>query len=108
ANVVFRPRNMTPQQLAAGYAWCYQREFGLGSIWRRRPHAWNQVLPYLAMSMLYKKSNWLWPLLIRHRLTLRAWRPLGEVSRRRHVRWRRRTEMQDAPTGTAAPVYPGV
>ena len=46
--------------------------------------------PYLAMSYLYKKSNRLWPLLIRHRLTHVVWRPLVEMSRRRHVRFRRR------------------
>jgi radical SAM superfamily enzyme YgiQ (UPF0313 family) len=36
AHVVFRPRHMTPVQLAAGYAYCYQRTFSHRSIWRRR------------------------------------------------------------------------
>ena len=48
------------------------------------------VLPYLAMSYLYKRSNWLWRLLIHLRLTARVWRPLVELSRRRHLRFRRR------------------
>ena len=39
------------------------------SIWRRRPDDWRAVPPYLAMSYLYKRSNRLWHLLIRHRLT---------------------------------------
>jgi hypothetical protein len=30
------------------------------------------------MAYLHKKSNWLWPLLIRRRLTRAVWRPLLE------------------------------
>jgi radical SAM superfamily enzyme YgiQ (UPF0313 family) len=96
AHVVFRPRHMSPEQLAEGYGWCYQRLFSHQSIWRRRPADRSAVLPYLAMSYLYKRSNRLWHLLIRHRLTATVWRPLVEWTRRRHVRFRRRLEC--APT----------
>ena len=89
SHVVFRPHRMTVEQLAEGYAWCYRRLFGHRSIWRRRPSDWRAVPPYLAMSYLYKRSNFLWHLLIRHRLTARAWRPLVELTRRRHLRFRR-------------------
>jgi hypothetical protein len=81
---------MTPEQLAEGYAWCYERLFSHRSIWRRRPTAASAVLPYLAMSYLYKRSNWLWHLLIQHRLTHAVWSPLVEQTRRRHLRFRRR------------------
>src|SRR5579862_820882 len=37
AHAVFRPRNMSPGELEAGYAWMYRRLFSHGSIWRRRP-----------------------------------------------------------------------
>ena len=37
AHVVFRPARMSTEELAAGYAWCYERLFSHGSIWRRRP-----------------------------------------------------------------------
>ena len=37
AHVVFRPARMTPEQLAEGYAWCYESLFSHRSIWRRRP-----------------------------------------------------------------------
>src|SRR5216683_33831 len=73
-HVVFRPRHMTPEELAEGYAWCYRRLFSDASIWRRRPRDPRAVLPYLAMSYLYKRSNRLWYRLIRHRLTGLAWR----------------------------------
>ena len=94
AHVVFRPRHMTPEALAEGYSWCYRRLFSNASIWRRRPEDARAVLPYLAMSYLYKRSNRLWPLLIRHRWTAGAWRPLVELTRQRHVRFRRRLEAQ--------------
>src|SRR6266478_6302324 len=48
AHVVFRPRHMTADELAAGYAWCYRHLFSHRSIWRRRPHDWHAVAPYLA------------------------------------------------------------
>ncbi len=92
AHVVFRPRHMEPEQLAAGYAWCYRRLFSHRSIWRRRPRDIRSVLPYLAMSYLYKKSNRFWHQLIRHQLTGVVWHPLVEWTRRRHVRFRRRLE----------------
>jgi radical SAM superfamily enzyme YgiQ (UPF0313 family) len=92
AHAVFRPRHMTPAELEAGYAWCYQRLFGHRSIWRRRPQDYRAVLPYLAMSYLYKRSNRVWYRLIRHRLTARVWGGLVEWTRRRHVRFRGRLE----------------
>jgi hypothetical protein len=97
AHVVFRPRHMTAEQLADGYAWCYRRLFSHRSIWRRRPTDVRAVLPYLAMSYLYKRSNRLWHLLIRHRLTALVWRPLVEWTRRRHVKFRRRLEEKASP-----------
>jgi radical SAM superfamily enzyme YgiQ (UPF0313 family) len=96
AHVVFRPRYMTPEQLANGYAWCYQRLFSHRSIWRRRPADVQAVLPYLAMSYLYKRSNRLWHWLIRLQLTATVWRPLVEWTRRRQVRFRKRLETADA------------
>lgn len=89
AHTVFRPRHMTPEQLEEGYAWCYEQLFSLSSIWTRRPESLLQVPGYLAMALLYKRANRLWPFLIRHRLTHAVWRPLVELSRFCHVRSRR-------------------
>jgi radical SAM superfamily enzyme YgiQ (UPF0313 family) len=90
AHVVFQPKHMTPEALYEGYAWAYRRTFSHGSIWRRRPERLGAVLPYLGMSYLYKRANRLWPILIRFGLTHAVWSPLVELSRRRHVRGRRR------------------
>ena len=92
AHVVFRPKHMTPGELFEGYAWCYRRLFSHASIWRRRPRDVRAVPAYLGMSYLYKRANWLWPLLIRHRMTARVWHPLVEYTRRRHLGFRRRLE----------------
>ncbi len=90
AHVVFQPKHMTPDELFAGYAWCYERLFSHASIWRRRPHDLRSVLPYLAMSYLYKRSNRFWHFLIRQQLTHAVWWPLVEWTRRRHLRFRAR------------------
>lgn len=89
AHCVFQPKHMSPDELEAGYAWIYRRLFSLRSIWKRRPKDWSAVLPYLAMAILYKRSNWLWKLLIRHRLTHAVWSPLVHLTRWRHLRFRR-------------------
>jgi radical SAM superfamily enzyme YgiQ (UPF0313 family) len=92
AHAVFRPKHMTPEELEEGYAWIYQRLFSHASIWRRRPHDWHAVAPYLAMSYLYKRSNRFWHLLIKHNLVHAVWRPLVELTRLRHLRFRKRLE----------------
>jgi radical SAM superfamily enzyme YgiQ (UPF0313 family) len=88
AHAVFRPRNMTPEELEDGYAWMYRRLFSHASIWRRRPADWRAVAPYLAMSYLYKRSNRFWRFLIKHQLVHAVWGPLVELTRIRHVRFR--------------------
>ena len=90
AHAVFRPQHMSPEELEHGYAWIYQRLFSHSSIWRRRPEDWRAVPAYLAMSYLYKRSNRLWHLLIKHDLVHAVWRPLVELTRIRHLRYRQR------------------
>jgi len=105
ANVVFRPARMTVEELADGYSWCYRRLFSHRSIWRRRPADPRAVPAYLAMSYLYKRSNRLWKFLIQQRLTAWAWRPLVELTRRRHLTFRKRlASAADATTKRAAAV----
>lgn len=90
AHCVFRPARMSPDELERGYAWMYEETFSDAGIWRRRPRDPAAVPAYLAMSYLYKRLNPVWPLLIRHRLTHAAWNPLVELTRRRHLVFRRR------------------
>jgi len=87
-HAVFRPKHMSPEELERGYQWIYERLFSHASIWRRRPADWRAVPAYLAMSYLYKRSNRLWHLLIKYDLVHAVWRPLVELTRIRHVRFR--------------------
>ena len=85
-HAVFMPKLMSPDELEQGYAWCYQQLFSTRSIWRRRPQDARSIPAYLAGSVLYKKMNWLWPVLTRARLTHAVWRPLIALSRRLRTR----------------------
>lgn len=102
SHAVFQPKHMSPEELERGYAWTYQRLFSARSIWARRPEDSAAVLPYLAMSALYKRSNPLWELLIRTRSTNRVWAPLVEITRRRHVAMR---NTMRAEGGLAQPAW---
>jgi hypothetical protein len=95
AHAVFRPKHMTAEELERGYAWVYQRLFSHASIWRRRPEDWRAVAPYLAMSYLYKRSNRFWHFLIRRHLVHAVWRPLVELTRLRHLRFRQHLALGD-------------
>lgn len=108
ANVVFRPLRMSASELAEGYARCYQRLFSLRSIVARRPSDPRAVLPYLAMSLLYKRANPFWQFLIERRLTARVWRPLVELSRKRHLAFRRRLANASQGASPGMPLPAGV
>jgi radical SAM superfamily enzyme YgiQ (UPF0313 family) len=116
AHVVFRPKHLTPKELLLGYDWLYRRLFSHVSIWRRRPESLGALPTYLAGCYLYKRSNRLWKFLIQHQLVRRVWRPLVELSRRRHLAFRRRLAAEPvaevaaaAPAGKAgSPVFAGV
>lgn len=119
AHVVFRPRHLSPEELQLGYDWLYRRLFSLGSIWHRRPAGLAAVPAYLAMSLLYKRSNRLWHWLIERRLVHRVWSPLVHLTRARHLRFRARLAHQPipaydppaavtkVPTPGSTPAYPG-
>jgi hypothetical protein len=48
------------------------------------------------MSLLYKHSNWLWKFVIRHRITQAVWKPLVQLTRLRHLRYRARLAREEA------------
>ena len=106
AHCVFRPARMTLDQLEAGYRRCYRRLFSLRSIWRRRPRGAVAAAAYLASSLLYKRANALWQVVIRRGWTARAWRPLVELSRRRHLAWRRRVRRAERELAAASSSTP--
>jgi radical SAM superfamily enzyme YgiQ (UPF0313 family) len=101
AHVVFQPKNMSPEELQLGYDWLYRRLFSHASIWRRRPAETSAQPAYFAGCYLYKRSNRLWRFLIKHQLVHAVWSPLVELTRRRHLRFRRQLEssaLETAPS----------
>ncbi|HLH04612.1 MAG TPA: radical SAM protein [Bryobacteraceae bacterium] len=108
AHAVFQPRRMSPEELEEGYAWVYRRLFSHASIWRRRPEDWRSIAPYLAMSYLYKRSNRFWHLLIRHDLVHTVWQPLVELTRLRHLQFRRRLADRAKPANAVGIITAGV
>lgn len=107
AHAVFHPKHMTPEELERGYSWMYQRLFSHASIWRRRPEDWRSVAPYLAMSYLYKRSNRFWRLLIKYHLVHAVWRPLVELTRLRHLRYRQELSASETLVGRGVNVVAG-
>jgi radical SAM superfamily enzyme YgiQ (UPF0313 family) len=107
AHAVFRPKNMSPEELEQGYAWMYQHLFSHASIWQRRPVDWLAVAPYLVGSDLYKRSNRFWRLLIKQHLVHVAWRPLVELTRLRHVRFRKELAACETPSRPGASAMSG-
>jgi radical SAM superfamily enzyme YgiQ (UPF0313 family) len=109
AHAVFQPRHMSPEELEQGYGWLYERLFSGQSIWRRKPQDWRAVAPYVAMSYLYKRSNRVWHALIKYGLVHQVWTPLVELTRQRHLRFRRRLEkLHTLPSSSGAVVSAGV
>ena len=90
AHAVFRPKHMTPEELEHGY--CMDLPPPVFPRFHLAPPARGlaAVPPYLAMSYLYKRSNRFWHLLIKHDLVNPVWKPLVEMTRLRHVHYRRR------------------
>lgn len=55
ANVVFKPANMTPEQLYGGYIWIYKNVYSLPCIFKRMPNNFGQAVPYLLFNLFYRK-----------------------------------------------------
>ena len=55
ANVVFKPKNMTPEELYNGYIWIYRQIYSTKNIFKRMPKAHKQRVPYFLFNFLYRK-----------------------------------------------------
>lgn len=55
ANVVFTPKNMTPQELLAGYLWIYDMFYSYENIYKRLPEKTDQWKSYLLFNFAYRK-----------------------------------------------------
>ena len=55
ANVVYRPKNMTKEELYDGYLWIYKEVYSFKNIIKRLPSSKKQWIPYLAFNLLYRR-----------------------------------------------------
>ena len=55
AHVVFRPAQMTEQELYDGYIWIYKQIYSLKNIFKRIPADKSQRTAYLLFNLLYRK-----------------------------------------------------
>jgi len=88
AHVVFQPRRMSAEELLQGYRRCYRRLYSWPTILARHPvgpTAAETVIrtgAYLAMTLLYKKWDWLFSVTAPLGLTHAVWSPLVALHRR--------------------------
>ncbi|WP_271812325.1 B12-binding domain-containing radical SAM protein [Clostridium beijerinckii] len=55
SHVVYKPKNMTAEELYDGYLWIYKEVYTLKNIIKRLPKSKKQWIPFLAFNLLYRK-----------------------------------------------------
>lgn len=55
SNVVFKPKNMTPEELKAGYLWMYRQFYTHKNIYRRIPDRKENHIPFFLFNYAYRK-----------------------------------------------------
>jgi len=55
-NVVFQPRNFTPEELQDQIFWAYRQTYNLPSLWHRRPFSFQHFSLYLVLNFAYMKG----------------------------------------------------
>ena len=63
AHVVYKPENMTAEELYNGYLWIYKEVYTFKNIMKRLPESRKQWIPYLAFNFFYRKFGKLTELL---------------------------------------------
>jgi len=78
SHVVFRPRNMTPDELLDGYHWIYNTLYNYKNIYKRMPETLTRKIPYLLFNLGYRRHGKLVARVAKHRLM----RHTGRLARR--------------------------
>lgn len=55
AHVVYKPKNMTAEELYKGYLWIYKEVYTFKNIIKRLPKSKKQWIPFLAFNFFYRK-----------------------------------------------------
>jgi len=78
SNVVFQPKNMTPEELRNGYLDMYRKFYATRSIIKRKPLNNKLILPYLMFNLGYRKFGKLTSLIGK----MGAMNSIGKIARR--------------------------
>lgn len=57
SRAVFRPKNLTPEELEAGFCRSYREFYSLANIWARLPEPGPRLVPYLLFNLGYRKCG---------------------------------------------------
>ena len=76
-HIVFKPKNMTPEELQAGLHWAYKKTYSLPSIFKRLTGVftggrWKYAIPLLIFNLGYRKTC--------KRMAKEAWNPNKKLS----------------------------
>ncbi|MBV7275590.1 B12-binding domain-containing radical SAM protein [Clostridium sp. PL3] len=63
AHVVYKPKNMTAEELYNGYLWIYKEVYTFKNIMKRLPKSKKQWIPFIAFNLFYRKFGKLTELL---------------------------------------------
>lgn len=63
AHVVYKPKNITAEELFNGYLWIYKEVYTFKNIMKRLPKSKKQWIPFLAFNLFYRKFGRLTELL---------------------------------------------
>jgi radical SAM superfamily enzyme YgiQ (UPF0313 family) len=63
AHVVYKPKNMTAEELYNGYLWIYKEVYTFKNIMKRLPKSKKQWIPFLTFNFVYRKFGKLTELL---------------------------------------------
>ena len=68
SNVVFKPNNMSANELYRGYLWSYKYFYKFKNIIKRIPVSKKQIIPFLLFNLLYRKFGKIIALLSKFKL----------------------------------------
>jgi len=76
AHVVYKPKNMTGEELYDGYLWIYKEVYTFKNIMKRLPKFKKQWIPFLAFNFFYRKFGKLTELLC----NIVSFKNIGKIS----------------------------
>jgi len=81
AHAVFKPAQMSPEELEYGYKWVYKEFYSWPNILKRMPEGLTQKPRFLAFNAFLKKANPIWEAMIRANILAPAFKTYHAIDR---------------------------